>query len=709
MLVSVFFLSVEMIKHIDESSFSRVKSLWTRGRLQYVFHLSACISFLVFFSAVPASSFESPFNNPANWGGTGLMEIPNARILEDGVIRFGVCQALPYRWFTGAMGVFPGLEASGRVTQITNIPSGLGSDYGSNKDKGFDLKYQILAESKWFPALAVGFQDFHGTKLFEAQYLVFSRQLFPFDFTVGFGRGRLGDPDESLPFLGEIGLFGGIEWTLNERLQLMAEYNPIEYEMDSRSARGVPEGARYPVNVGMRVKVLPGIEVGVSCQRGDTLGMQVSVNAELGKPVVPHKADPPPQVSVDRRPFEERDTRQMIEKIHSAVHDVGFENVSVYTDGRDLTAEFVNNKYLSQQKAIGRVLRILLFHAPSNTKKLTAIAKRRGIPLVRVSVNPDHLEKYLFGEISEDILPKLVEIETVTEDYGKSRDTVRAGRDKKLQVSYGVKPDFETYLNDPSGFFKCRVGIKPYATASLWKGAEAFARYDIPFYSNISSSNEPPPDAVRSDSWKYSGRDYSFEQLGLDQTLRISERIFGRITVGYLERMYAGLGGEILKFIGDGNLALGLEADWVRKRESETQFSLMDFNRHTFLGNLYYYFEDLNLTVHARYGRYLAGDVGWLFDVGRQYDTGAVVGLWHSFTDTDDLSGFNRGYNDKGIYVSLPARMFLPHDSPKMYRYRIAPWTRDVAATVSHRKTLFEFARDLMPCALRNKMGGLKD
>ena len=190
----------------------------------------------------------------------------------------------------------------------------------------------------------------------------------------------------------------------------------------------------------------------------------------------------------------------MIEKIHGAVHEAGFKNVSVYTDGMELTAEFTNNKYLSQQKAIGRVLRILLFHAPSNTGKLTAVAKRRGIPLVRVSVNPDHLEKYLLGEIGEDIFSKPLEIETVTEDYAKSRDTFKTGNDKKLQVSYGVKPDIETYLNDPSGFFKCRLGIKPYATASLWKGAEAFARYDIPFYSNITSSNEPPADVVRSDS-----------------------------------------------------------------------------------------------------------------------------------------------------------------------------------------------------------------
>ena len=140
MLVCAFFLSIEMMKYIAECGFPKGKSLWTRGRLQHVLPLPAIILFLVFFSALPASSFDSPFNKAANWGGTGLMEIPNARILEDGVIRFGFGQALPYRWFTGAMGVFPGREAGGRVTQITNIPSCLGSDYGSNKDKAFDLK-----------------------------------------------------------------------------------------------------------------------------------------------------------------------------------------------------------------------------------------------------------------------------------------------------------------------------------------------------------------------------------------------------------------------------------------------------------------------------------------------------------------------------------------------------------------------------------------
>ena len=48
-----------------------------------------------------------------------------------------------------------------------------------------------MPESKWFPALAIGLHDFHGTKLFEAQYVALSRQIFPLDFTIGLGTKRL--------------------------------------------------------------------------------------------------------------------------------------------------------------------------------------------------------------------------------------------------------------------------------------------------------------------------------------------------------------------------------------------------------------------------------------------------------------------------------------------------------------------------------------
>jgi len=634
------------------------------------------------------------------------MEIPNARILDDGVIRVGVAQALPYRWYYGGMGVFPGLEASFRLTQITNIPSGLGPDYGSNKDKALDLKYQIFPESRRFPALAIGFHDITGTQLFEAQYLVANRQIFPFDFTIGIGRKRLKGLE--LPLIDELGLFGGVEVALHPKIHFMAEYNPVDYEEDKPSVRGVPEGADWPVNIGMRYKPFPGIDLGLSYQRGDTLGLSVHIQTSLGEPVLPQKADPPPQVPVDQRPFEERDAKEMVEKIHKAIHDSGFADVTVYTDGKDLTAEFTNTRYLSYQKAAGRVLRILLLYAPADTKKLNVVVKQKKLPIAEVSVAPDHLEKYLLGEIPDDIFLKLVDVKLTDEKPDPEQLEAIQVAERKLIYDVGVKPSFQTYLNDPSGFFKFRVGIKPYAIVDLWKGAQGIARYDIPFYSNIESSNEPVPDAVVSDSWKYLDESYSFDRLLIDQTVQFSERIYGGISIGYLDKMFAGVTGQVLAFLGEGNFAVGLESDWVRKREPDSQFGLLDLDYYTVLANGYYYNTKLATTVQVSYGRFMAGDVGWLFTVSRQYDTGIVAGAWYSLTDTDDLTGYNKGYNDKGVFLSLPARIFLTNDSPDRYSYSAKPWSRDVAAKPTRRQTLFDLVHDLTPSIFRSRSTELK-
>jgi hypothetical protein len=253
------------------------------------------------------------------------------------------------------------------------------------------------------------------------------------------------------------------------------------------------------------------------------------------------------------------------------------------------------------------------------------------------------------------------------------------------------------------------VGIKPYAITTPWKGASVFARYDIPFYSNISSSHTPLPDAVRSDSWLYSGRNYSFDRLILDQAIQLSDKTFGRLSCGYFDKMYAGTGGEILTFFDEYNLALGMEADWAIIREPGTQLDLLDFKSHTVLGNLYYSVPRVNVTLHAQYGRFLAGDRGWMFELSREYSTGAILGFWYSFTDTDHMTAFNKGYHHKGIFLDVPARMFTNYESNIRYRYTMAPWTRDVAATVSHWQDLFGLGGDLMPAGFKLDLRKIKE
>ncbi len=682
-------------------------SVWSGNRFLFLF---LCCGFVQLASLSSAFCWDRPFDNGANWGGTGLMEIPTARVLEDGEVRFGYGQADPFHWYVGGVGAFSFLEVSGRYTEIDNIPSGLGSDFGAMKDKALDLKFQVLPECRKLPAVALGLHDFHGTELFNAQFIVFSRQIYPLDLTLGLGRGRL-KGKLTCPFWDDVGFFGGMEWALfNDRIFLMAEYNPVEYETDPISARGVPEGARWPVNFGMRLKIVPGVNLGVSWQRGDTAGLMVHVQTKLGKPITPKRPDPPLWYDVDRRPYQERDPDKMTRRIAAAVREMGFGDVSVITDGKNLIAGFENNRFLFNQKAVGRVFRILFFYSPADTQKLTVIVKKRRIPILQVSVRPRYLEKYLFGEIGEDLFSKYLDVQIASESLQDDTGAwVKSEEKEKSIFHYGVKPSVETFFNDPSGVLKTRVGIKPHLEAGLWNGLSVYAQYDVPFYSNISSANEPLPDAVRSDAWLYLQRDYSFERLMVDQAVRLGARTFGRLSFGYLEKMYAGVGGEILTFLSDGGWALGLEADWVRKRKPGSSFDCLDLDAYTLLGNLYGRIPKLNLTIQAQYGRFLAGDIGWMIRAEREYSTGARFGFWYGNTDTDDLTGFNRGYRNKGLFLTLPARMFLNHDSTERYDYAISPWTRDVGAAVSHWRGLFHMCADLMPVEFRKQVRLLKD
>jgi hypothetical protein len=192
--------------------------------------------------------------------------------------------------------------------------------------------------------------------------------------------------------------------------------------------------------------------------------------------------------------------------------------------------------------------------------------------------------------------------------------------------------------------------------------------------------------------------------LQFDQAIRFSKRIFGRLSLGYFTKMYAGIGGELLAFIGDGRLALGIESDWVRKRKPKNQFEFMDLEAHTLLGNIYYSIPEIDVTLRARYGEFLAGDRGWLFDVSREYDTGVIVGFWYSFTNTDDLTSYNKGYHDKGVFLSLPVRMFLERDSRKRYWYGVS-----VAATIAHWQDLYSLGGDLMPADFEKDLPEFKD
>ena len=415
---------------------------------------------------------DEPFTYPANWGGTGLMEIPTARVMKEDTYRFGASQVYPYRYYYGAISPLPRLEIEGHITEVIGVKALL-SGYGNTKDKALSLKYQFLPETKYLPAFAIDIMDPTGTRVYASQSIIASKQIYPFDFTIGFGNGRFGktplpSSDEafkvemfsnSSQWLRDSQLFWGIQFAPSPKYALMIEYNPINYEKQRDPAQ--PKYFQNPVpskfNFGVRWKPFTWGELDLTYQRGNELGLNASFAFEIGNPLIPiyykeYKEKPKDQIN----PLQER--------ITTALTSLGFSNIGVLLSDDELQVQADNDKYFYSTKAVGIILSTVNEIAPPAVRKFRIIITEIGIPLFEFSALREDLIDLYADKLTISEFSYLSKIRT---DVTEAFDT--RIKDKKV-FDYGWKPSFQSFLNDPSGFFKYRLGIIGYGIYHPWRG-----------------------------------------------------------------------------------------------------------------------------------------------------------------------------------------------------------------------------------------------
>ena len=668
-------------------------------------------NFLLFFSFLllivslssQALAGDQPFSSPNNWGATGLLETPTARVMEDGKFRVGVSQIDPYRYYYGAVSPLKGLEIDGRFTEILglDISSNPGwTGYGNYKDKTFDLKYQFIPEGKYWPAMALGIMDPHGTRLYGGQYLVFSKQIFPFDFTVGLGNGRFGK--QQLPSTGDgwkvelfqdprqwwsdAQFFGGIEFAPSPKLSFLVEYNPIKYEKqtgDPAQKRYFTDAVSSKINVGMRYKPFDWAEVDLSYQRGNQIGMNLSLAFNLEKPLIP----------IFDMPYIEKEEYKfnpLAERISYGLYVSGFRDIGVKIVGSEIWVEASNVRYFYNMRAIGVILKVLNRILQNDIEKINIILAERGIPLIGFYTDRESLNNFDAEIFKINEYLSLTQIKT---------DIYQAPKTKKEYIQlfdYGIKPEYQTFINDPSGFFKGRAGLSGWVGLQPWKGASLSVGAEVYAWNNISSSVEPMPNPVRSDSVAYLEKNIALSNVIFEQIVKTKHEVYGKIATGILEMQYAGLDAEIATPLFGGRILTGISGSLVKKRDPDNPLALNnnDFrdNYKTAFINARLNLPEVELVLDVKTGRFLAGDKGTKITASRHFSNGFVLSAWYSFTDTSIFHDtFNNGYHDKGVAISVPLRLFLGRDSRTSYNYAFSPWTRDVAQDVGHRTELFDF------------------
>jgi hypothetical protein len=193
-----------------------------------------------FFFIISLSSFLWAGAKNTTLGYSGIIVTPTAQILNDGELT-GNLGRLPKLYannyspknynrtaFVTAMGFFPFLEASFGFIRPDNFQGGVG-------DRTVTLRLKVLNERQYIPAVAIGFHDFFAVESldlepaaaqhFAALYLVTTKQ-FTFStsqsllVSLGYGPDWLPADDSHLQ-----GLFGGVQYSPIENVQLLAEHD----------------------------------------------------------------------------------------------------------------------------------------------------------------------------------------------------------------------------------------------------------------------------------------------------------------------------------------------------------------------------------------------------------------------------------------------------------------------------------------------------
>jgi hypothetical protein len=635
---------------------------------------------------------DEPFTGPNNFGVTGLFETPTARMMAENRYRLGATQVHPYRYYFGTVGVFDWLEVNGRIIEAIGIPTNTGS---SSKDKAVDAKFRLLREGKYLPAIAVAVSDPHGTRVYASQAIVASKGIFPFDFSVGFGNGRLGrkplppqgegfkvelftDPRkwarESLPF-------GGIQYAAAPWLSLLAEYSPIRYERqtsDPAQVKYFPTAVRSPFNFGARVKPLKWLEIDASWQRGNEIGVAATVAFDIGRPLVPIH-DPPYMETVEasRAPLEDR--------IAFALADAGFSDIAVSGDAFTLRVDAQNDRYFFAPRAVEALLITIAPFVPPNVEYVRVLLKENGIPMAEAAVSASALS----GGGSDYILSGRIRAAAGFRSanfYAPIRPTTHRRR-----FDYSLKPSVETFLNDPSAYVTYRVGLAGSLSVFPWRGGTALLGVEGYPVNNVSTADVPLSNRIRSDVAEYKRETITLGRLLFDQVFATRDPACFRVAAGMLETMFGGVDAETALPLWNGRVLAGASGSVVRKRSPGDPFGFRDdINRHTALLQGRLNVPEIDAAIDVKWGRFLAGDRGVRVAVSK-FIRGVTLSAWYSDTDTGVFTDpFNRGYHDKGISVEIPIRLFTGRDSKTAYRYSLSPWTRDVAQDIDRHLPLFD-------------------
>ena len=648
----------------------------------------------------------------------GYFNMPSGRMGKTGVIGAGGALVHPYTVYGVNFQVYDRLELSANYRIYNGITeANFGKQgFGDDAERVGNIKVGLLTPQDGFPdlpTLVVGAEDFIGTKRFNSQYVVMTKQFLRWDLeaSLGWGNGRIK------------GVFGGLAWTPFRRtglfflkdLTLLAEYDATNYK--SHHAEH-PSGRKVDsrINAGLNFVGWDTLQLSLAAVRGREIAGSASLRYPLGSTngFFPKVKDATPYNDpVDTEPLGViRTERDLGQELAYAFADQGLDLYTAYivygeNDQQELWIKVVNNRYREERVVRQRIQHVLAALTPSNIQSVLVVVEADALPCQAYRFRTEDLFRWKEAIISDFELEMLAPMRDAPKELNEF-DGVLVFERRKPIWSFTIRPRLLTFFGSTTGKFK--YNLSGLAAQDGYIFNQVYYKLQVSYAISSSMAKIGGPDMlnpsklpiVRSDSLLYyKSNSFSMEQAFMQRGWNLKKGWFYRLALGYFEPAYGGIATEFLYYPARSNWAIGFEFASVWKRHyhgiafKNTTLQLKHGKYETipFVGiqyflTGYYDFKPLNMDFIVNVGQFLARDLGVRLEVGRYFKSGVRFALWYTLTNAcDKVNGSN--YHEKGFSFQIPLDIFLRQSSRNYLAYALSAWLRDSGARALTGKPLY--------------------
>ena len=701
---------------------------------------------------VEKSSFDDTEyrTSQMNFGGVGLMQMPTGRMAPEGEFNFSASFNNEYHFYNVSLQVMPWLETTIRYTQVQDVlysggnandPNCSSNNFsGCNKlaDKGIDFKLRLIEEGYYLPEVSVGVRDFGGTGLFDGEFVAATKRFGPVDFTLGMAwgymgtsgnftnllckasdkycerpsdfKGNGGSVDFERWFKGDAAIYGGFEYqTPYKSLTLKLEYDSNDYSQDYPVVRGGVDMTQHtPWNVGAVYRFTDWGSAKVSYERGDTLTLGFDLSTNFNEMYSVWRDTETAELRPsDVETVDDIDMAALAEELETIA---GYEQAQILVDDNSIVVKGTQVKYRDRDIALARGATVIANAVPSYIDTYKIIENDKSMELTETTVDAQAFK----AAANNSYLNAQTSHATSTHELEREKSVIYHDGRERFDVS--ISPNLAQSFGSAENFYLYSLGL--YTNASLWalNNVELSGSLYVNLVDNYDKFNyEIPSDGtdqtprVRTLFRSYVDDPVRLDRLQLTWFEDYGSGVYTQAYGGYLESMFAGVGGEILYRPFNQNWAIGADMTAISQRDPESWFGTFDeeiqvnpddssrtykvIDKGTtgFITGYYTpqwdFLSDTLLKVGV--GKFLAGDIGTRVDFSKQFKSGVIAGAFVSLTDMT-TEEYGEGSYTKGFYVSIPFDLVTVKPSSSRAGFTWLPITRDGGQVLNKQYNLFD-------------------